>query len=181
MTVPKATFLDLDFGVHKSLRYHAKRRSFLNGLHKGAMTLATVTGTAAFAALIGEQSIEFAKWSALVVAVATALDAAFGFPELARIHDDLFRQFADLAVDMSKIADPTEEDERRFKARRLMIEKEEPTTISVLEVQCANEESDARGLNGQRKIRLYQWPLRHFLTLPPDRFELCEPEGVDDP
>jgi len=144
------------------------------------MTLVTITSTAAFVALIGESNTEIAKWSALVVAVAAAMDITFGFPDLARLHDDLFRRFTDLATEMSKVADPTEEDTRRFRAERLMIEKNEPTTISVLEVQCANEECDARGLKGRRTIRIYQWPLRHILTLPPDRFELSEPEGDDD-
>ncbi len=78
----------LDFGVHKSIRYHVKRRAFFDVMHRVAMLIAVIGGSAAFFALIGEKT-EVGQIAALTVAIATALDLIFAFPENAREHDKL--------------------------------------------------------------------------------------------
>ena len=69
----------LDFGVHKSIRYHVKRRAFFDVMHRVAMLIAVIGGSAAFFALIGEKT-EVGQIAALTVAIATALDLIFAFP-----------------------------------------------------------------------------------------------------
>src|ERR1051325_4876413 len=57
----------LDFGIHKSIRYHTKRRAFFDGLHRVAMLAAVIGGSGTFFALIGEKT-HVGQIAALVVA-----------------------------------------------------------------------------------------------------------------
>src|SRR5207244_3332421 len=43
----------LEFGIHKSLRYHAKRRAFFDGFHRIATAITVIAASAVFFALIG--------------------------------------------------------------------------------------------------------------------------------
>src|SRR5690242_85468 len=45
---------ELDFTVHVSLKYHSKRRAFLENAHRWAMLLAVIGGSAAFVAIFGD-------------------------------------------------------------------------------------------------------------------------------
>ncbi|HEY3910758.1 MAG TPA: hypothetical protein VGM07_12815 [Stellaceae bacterium] len=136
----------LDFAVHKSIRYHTKRRAFFDVMHRIAMLVAVVGGSAAFFALIGNKT-GVGQIAALVVAIATALDLVFALPENAREHDKLAERFSDLAVELA-LAQSSAVDDRRLaelKARRLAFEKGEPTALDALNVICHNEEAEARG------------------------------------
>jgi len=57
--------IGLEFAVHKSIRYRAKRRAFLNTLHRGTLAVVSLSGTATFVALIGDETT-IAKWVALL-------------------------------------------------------------------------------------------------------------------
>ena len=54
-------------------------------------------------------------------------------------YDGLYRQFADLAIKVAN-AEHIPENLRRLKTERLLIEKEEPTVLLVLNAVCYNEE-----------------------------------------
>jgi hypothetical protein len=133
-----------EFGVHKSIRYHARRRAFLNALHRGTLAIVSLSGTATFVALIGGESVA-AKWVALGIAILAGLDAIIGYAEHARTHDSLYRRFCDLAAEIARIPNPTEDQIREWRAQRLTIEKDEPTSLDALNVRCHNEEAEARG------------------------------------
>lgn len=161
--------LALDFGVHKSIRYHAKRRAFLDTMHRFSMLVAVVGGSAAFFALIGDKT-SVGQVAALVVAIATALDAVFAFPESAREHDKLAERFSDLASELAIAEDEASGSRRlaKFKSRRLALEKNEPTPLQALNVICHNEEATARGY-GKDQIYRVGWPQRilaQFVTFP---------------
>jgi hypothetical protein len=51
-----AELIGLDFGVHKSIGYRAKRRAFFDTAHRVGMLVAVVGGSAAFFALIGDRT-----------------------------------------------------------------------------------------------------------------------------
>jgi hypothetical protein len=155
----------LDFGVHKSIRYHAKRRSFFDVTHRVAMLLAVIGGSAAFFALIGDKT-RVGQIAALVVAIAAALDIVFALPENAREHDKLAERFSDLAVELALAQSGAIDTPRvvELKARRLALEKTEPTALDALNVICHNEEAEARGY-GRDQIYRVSWGQKIFAQL----------------
>lgn len=161
----------LTFGVGKSLRYQAKRRAFFEALHRGALALSAISASAAFTAIVGNEG-DIAKWLALGIAVVAGLDAVIGFAERARVHDDLYRRFADLAAMIAEPENPTREQVRRWHVERLKIEKDEPTPLGALNVRCHNEEAEARGFGDDVKCRVmwHQVLFSQFFTLPPFGF-----------
>ncbi len=161
----------LKFGANKSLRYHSARRSFFDAMHRTGMAVAAIGGSAAFVALIGGETL-FAKIAAAIIAVAATLDVVVGFSERARHHDDLYRRWSDLVAKMLRHGPPEEQVLRDWNAERTLIEKEEPTPLSALNVICHNEEAEVRGYGDEviRHVRWYQRALCHILTLPPDNF-----------
>ncbi|MGA8382326.1 MAG: hypothetical protein WB710_14480 [Stellaceae bacterium] len=155
----------LDFGVHKSIRYHVKRRAFFDVMHRVAMLIAVIGGSAAFFALIGEKT-EVGQIAALTVAIATALDLVFAFPENAREHDKLAERFSDLAVELA-LAPSGAVDGRRLaelKGKRLALERGEPTALDALNVICHNEEAEARGYDRDQIYRV-GWGQKIFAQL----------------
>lgn len=155
----------LDFGVHKSIRYHVKRRAFFDVMHRVAMLIAVIGGSAAFFALIGEKT-EVGQIAALTVAIATALDLVFAFPENAREHDKLAERFSDLAVELA-LAQSGAVDGRRLaelKGKRLALERGEPTALDALNVICHNEEAEARGYDRDQMYRV-GWGQKIFAQL----------------
>ena len=155
----------LDFGVHKSIRYHVKRRAFFDVMHRVAMLIAVIGGSAAFFALIGEKT-EVGQIAALTVAIATALDLVFAFPENAREHDKLAERFSDLAVELA-LAQSGAVDGRRLaelKGKRLALERGEPTALDALNVICHNEEAEARGYDRDQIYRV-GWGQKIFAQL----------------
>jgi hypothetical protein len=146
-------FYGLDFGVHKTMRYHQMRRGFLDNLHRAAMASAVVSATTAYSAVTGTWPQVSATIS-VVAAIMTMLDVVVGLNQLARTHESLYRRFSELAARMARVADPTEEQVRRWRADRLMIEADERPPIESLNMICHNMEADARGLGTEHKYRV---------------------------
>lgn len=173
-TTEDVTDPDLDalkFGANVSLRYHAARRAFFDGLHRFVMAAAAIGGSAAFVAVVGGQT-GVAKLATFVLATAAALDVAFGFSEKARHHDYLYRRWADLVVEMIRHGPPIPEVLRGWLAERTLIEKEEPTPLDALNVVCHNIEAEVQRYGDESiyHVRWYQHLFRHFTTLPPNQF-----------
>jgi hypothetical protein len=161
----------LQFAAKKSLRYHAARRAFFDGAHRWTMAIVAIGGSTAFIGIIGEAT-EWAKWAALVLTIAGALDVAFGFSERARQHNSLYQRWSDLLAEMLRYGPPTESVLREWQAQRALIEKDEPTPLSALNVICHNTEAEVQqlGLENFYHVRWYQSLFRHLLTIPPDYF-----------
>lgn len=159
------------FGVHKSLRYHAKRRAFFDSWHRWSVAISAISGSATFAAIFGDAPPLFPKITSGVVAVMAGLDVGFGFSERARRHDDLYRRFADLAAEMARTPAPSDKDRGRWNAKRLLIERDEPTALRMLDIHCHNEEATARDLGSEHIYPPWWWQrtAMHFLSLPPYR------------
>src|SRR6516164_6157689 len=69
----------LDFSVHVSMRYHARRRAWYDRFHRVMMLIIAVSGSAGVAAIYGGLLAE-AEYLAIAVAVAGALELAFSLP-----------------------------------------------------------------------------------------------------
>lgn len=168
----KRDLWDLGFRVSYSQRYCAKRRAFLNGLHKGAALTTALSGSAAFVALL-QRSPDIALYASALVAVVSFSDLVFGFSSLAAKQDELYRRFSDLAADISRVPKPTDAVVRRLTTARQEIGKDERGRLAVIEALSYNEELVSRGCerNYLRRVRPYQRILAHLITLPPDQFD----------
>ena len=159
MNDPERQRWDIDFDVAKSIRYHAYRRSFWEGVDRISKILTVVSGTAVFVSIIGENN-PAATWFALLVAVASALDVVFGFSNLAKRHDGLYRDFSLLAQRIAETGEPNLEGILQWRRRRLEIEMNEPGVIDWLERRCSAEEAQARGAVIDPAWRLSPWQIR---------------------
>jgi hypothetical protein len=162
-------FTKTDFGVHKSLRYHAKRRAFFDGLHRFSMAVIAITGSAAFLTLIGGDASVYGKIAATIAAFASAFELTLSLPERARDHGALYERFSNLAVKLAEL-DPNALDPaavRKLMAERLTIEASEPIALTALNILCHNEEAEARGYDDRiYKIGWFQRIVIQLGTLP---------------
>lgn len=147
---------NIDFGAKKSMRYHSRRRAALERCDSWANWIVAVTGASAFAAIVGEANT-FAKILTFGVAAISLADVIFSFGARARLHQDLYRRFSDLAVEVSLIETPTPHDIARLRAKRLTMEADEPHVIDALERCCWNEEAEARGATPDQLQALSFW------------------------
>lgn len=168
--VIKDRLFEEEFTVHKSLRYHAKRRSFFDALHRTAQAVTAISASAAFADIISTSPGWIATVGAFVLAVSSAADLVVGFSSRARQHDGLYQQFSDLAEEISMLDQVTSEAAREFKAKRLRIEKDETSSIDAINVLCHNEECEARGLEGKARVGFFKRVFANFFTFPPNQF-----------
>jgi hypothetical protein len=162
-------FWALDFGVHKSLRYHAKRRLLFDTLHRWSLAAVAIGGSAAFFALTGAET-RIAKVTTLIVAIAATLDVAFDFAAKAREHDRFYERFSELASKLA-LLDPERLDAnliREYQAERLLLEKGEPSALDALNVICHNEEAEARGYDKDQRCEVgwFQKLVAQFVTVP---------------
>jgi hypothetical protein len=147
----------LDFGIKKSMRYHSKRRDLFERLDNFSNWLVAVAGASAFASVVGDSASTLSKvLTALVTAIAL-LDVIWGFGARARIHQDLYRRFSELAIEMATMDNPDAREIARMRARRLALEAEEPHIIDALERRCWNEEAEARGATQDQLQSLNKW------------------------
>jgi hypothetical protein len=161
---------ELSFSIARSLRYHAKRRAFFERCNQLTRALSAIFGAATVAAVIKGVPWITATMGA-AVGISTALDLVFDFSRRAMLFDDLYRRFADLSVEIVS-CDPSPENVRRIMIKRLLIEKEEPTLLSILNVLCSNEERIARGYPDVYKLGFWQKRLCQFWDIGPFKFEL---------
>jgi hypothetical protein len=170
------------FGVLKSLRYLAKRRSHFDFLHAASKAVSAILGGATFVALVGGKDADLAKWSALGVAIASTLDVVVGFADRARKADRQYQRFAELAatIETMDTANLDPKAVRQAAAKRLIIEKDDPTVLVALNIICHNEEAEAEGYGSDQRYRVgwLQSVLAQGMTLP--WFKL-RPMKPDDP
>jgi hypothetical protein len=105
----------------------------------------------------GEHASLLAKILTAAVTAIGLADVILRFGQRARLHQDLYRRFSDLAIEISQLENPTPHDIARLRAKRLELEAEEPHISDALERWCWNEEAEARGLEPQRFQKLTKW------------------------
>ena len=160
----------LDFGVHVSMRYHARRRAWYDRLHRMMILIIAVGGSAGVAAIYGGL-LQEAEYLALAVAIACALELAFSLPERARVEDALYRRFNILAADIAETRDVSEQQLHSWEARRLLIKADADDRLEMLRRICHNLEAEARDYPPEYRYALRSWqrPCAQLISLPPLR------------
>jgi hypothetical protein len=134
---------DLRYGVEKSIRYHQRRRGWLETWHRIIMFAIIISGSSALLDVVRPWiSVEVASLSAAVLG---AFDLVTGISVSARDYAILQGKFASLLAEMTRVAAPTDEQIREWSARRIEIEAEEPSIYWVVEADCDNEIARMRG------------------------------------
>lgn len=162
----------LAFGIARSLRYHAKRRAFFERCDHLTRAVTAIAGFGTVGSVLNGFHVA-AILTGTIVGILTALDLVFDYSRRSSIYDSLYRRFADLGVKVAG-ADHTDANYRLFDVERLVIEKEEPTKLSVLDVLCSNEELKARGFDHFHKVTLLQRFFCEIIDLPPLKFDRIE-------
>lgn len=160
----------LDFSIHVSMRYHARRRAWYDRFHRLTMLIIAVGGSAGVAAIYGGLFAE-AEYLAIAVAAAGALELAFSLPERARVEDALYRRFTLLAAEIADAPAIGDFDLRAWEAKRLLIRADADDRLEALRRICHNLEAEARGYAPERRYRLWPWQrlLAQLFSLPPLR------------
>ena len=160
----------LDFRVHVSVRYHARRRAWYDRLHR-LMMLVIATGASAGVAAICGGLLREAEFLAVAVAIAGALELALSLPERARVEDALYRRFNALAADIAEARSITEAEVRHWEARRLLIRSDADDRLEALRRVCHNLEAEARAYPRDAFYSLWPWQrlCAQLISLPPLR------------
>lgn len=167
-TAPTAD--EIDFSVHVSMRYHARRRAWLDRYHRAMILVITVCASGGVAAIFGGLLAE-AECLAAAVAAAGALEFGFSFPEKARLEDALYRRFTALAVEIASAQSSGADEIGRWDAQRLLIGADADDGLEVLRRLCHNLEAEARGLDGDAFYPVWPWQrlAAELVSLPPLR------------
>jgi hypothetical protein len=133
----------LEFGVRRSVRYHARRRRHFDRLHRFTTFVALIFGSATFAALLGAfgqgKGENAALVFATVVTVTSALDLVIGSATRARDHHEFERRWIRLEQLIARAGDYDDAALSEFVEMRLEIEADEEPPLRVLDLLCHNE------------------------------------------
>lgn len=136
----------LFFDVRRSIRYHDRRRSFFEYMHRitAALTI-LMAGSILFD--IGKTG-DTAPWLvtlSVIAALLATLDMVVGYASKADLHRSLKVRFGKL--EMAIIAGGSSQEEwDAHHLKRLEIEQDEPTIYRALDVLCYNEVAIADGV-----------------------------------
>ena len=162
---------ELWFGVRRSVRYHDRRVSWFDRLHRFGRFVTLVAGGGAVATILKDHT-KCAISMSLICAIASALDLAFDVSVKARLHNSLKRKFIELESSISLIGHEnlTDNQLREFTTQRLRIESDEPPVMRVLDTLCHNELCRADGYSERIPVKWWQRILAHVWTgEPPEK------------
>src|SRR5579883_1573100 len=165
-----APLTSLDFSVHVSARYHARRRAWYDRLHRAMMLVIATGASAGVAAIFGGLLLE-AEYLAGAVAFAGVLELAYSLPERARLEDALYRRFNALAAEIAAASPVSAAQVCRWEAQRLLIRSDADDRLEALRRICHNLEAEARGYPAEARYPIWPWQrlTAQLLSLPPLR------------
>ncbi|MDO9053804.1 MAG: hypothetical protein Q8K43_10530 [Sulfurimicrobium sp.] len=149
--------------IELSTLYHQKRERFFTVCDKLGNAAGVIGGSAALASL---SNPDLLAWIALAITVVSSIALVFGFPDRARRHADLAKDFRQLesAIVGRGERDFTEQDVSAWDASTRMFESTEPPALGALVVLCQNELARAQGHAGYVvKMNLMQRLGAHFV------------------
>jgi hypothetical protein len=152
-----------------AMRYHGKRRSFLESFSRLEPLTTFVNGGATFGALTNGWP-EFGKYAALATATLGAVNLTCNCGERARLHGDLFRRWSTLRGKLAELLPDDDIGFRRLEVERAGIDGDTPGQLEALSVVCENEERQARRSSQLSRVYWYQRILAQWFTLPPWNF-----------
>jgi hypothetical protein len=160
----------LDFALSRLIRYNGKRQRFFDNLHRLTSFVNAAVGTSAFVTVLSGWP-ELAIWLTGLIALAGAADSVIRFSERARKYGDQRRRYFDLYCELLRT--PVHEfNEDAFREKRLMIDRDGPPPLRVLDVICRNEEDIARGFPREETIHIgfTRRLLSQIVDLPPKQW-----------
>lgn len=160
----------LDYRAAVAMRYHSRRRAFLDGVARAEPVMTLLLGSSAFAAATGEWTTAVMALT-LLTALLSAVLLAYGVADRARIHERLFKEWAAFRADLARVAPGDEAALRGMEARRLEIGAETPHQLKALTILCMNEENDFRRAPERYRVGRAQTMLAQIVTLPFQRFD----------
>jgi len=155
----------LDYDSSVAMRYHCRRKAFLDILARLDPALSVVLGGTAFATVITGHP-DIAASAGLAVAVISALNLAFNLSDRARLHEDLFREWGGILADLAVIADGDDTALRKLEAQRARLDARSPWQLLALSAICENEEKIVRRSGALYRIGGVQRSLANLFTLP---------------
>lgn len=158
-------FDDLLFGIRRSIRYHNRRRSFYDRLHKFNTIIAVVGGSAVIATILGKLGASWPLAFSVVITISAAVDLALNSSQAARFHHDLSRKYFDIEKEMIAGQEPSDQDLVAWTERRLTIEADEPPVLHVLNTICHNELCRALGYGNPVNLSWLQRLFSNFFDI----------------
>lgn len=160
MTWQSGDAYNVSFGISKCRRYHAMLRDHYRRLHDTTLLLNTVAASGAFIAFLGSLT-EMSVYLSAVVGLGSLFDLTCRWEEKARLHQELCQRFTQLAAKLERI-EPTPGNVSRLKAKRLLIEADEPSVKRLVDLVAQNEEARSRGSSdlvplNRLQVRLACW------------------------
>jgi hypothetical protein len=162
-------WLQLGFVIARSLRYDAKRRAFFERCNHLTRAISAIAGAGAVASA-WHGSYGATLVAGLIVGIMSSLDLVFDFSKCAMVYDDLYKKYADLGIEVAG-ADRTAINCRLLSVKRLIVEREEPTLLAVLNVICANEEFKARDYDYMYEVKRLQKLFSQFIDIGQQKFK----------
>lgn len=133
------------FDVGRSIRYHDRRRAFLERMHRitNFFTI-LMAGSIIYDVGTGGNAAWWLTLLGVCAAILASLDMVVGYGSQAALHRDLKQRFASLEIqilkegkDVTKLC--------AYKVERLSIERDEPAIFRALDALCRNEQLRAEG------------------------------------
>ncbi len=166
-------FIELEFAVGRSIRYHKARAAFFSNVHQLNAAIAAISSGGTLAAAFGPLPwlTQILAAVATLTSIGTVLDEKLGFKRKSVIYNRLQCRFGDLKVKMEGATGIKEEDIRAWTAEKASIERGEPAEMRVLNMKCRNEEAMSRGYGYDQVFPLRWWQslFAHIVSLPPYR------------
>lgn len=162
---------EIVFKIEKSIRYHCSRKRFFIYLHNWTTFLATISGTATFAAVLAQTPQAIQLILASMTAIFSMADLIISSPAKAREYDDIARRFFALEKRMLQLKGTDLNDLTQIEIDILDIESDEPPILRTLNAICHNEAIQALGLNQNAMVPVgcFQRICRHIWDLRPEK------------
>ncbi len=155
----------LDYDSAVAMRYHGRRKMFLDNLSRLDPALSIILGGAAFGTIVTGHA-HLAAVASLLVAATSGLNLAFGLSDRARLHEDLFRRWGKVRAELAALPDGDDAALRVLEVERAVIDAESPWQLEALSVICENEEKAVRRDKTLFHVGWLQRVLSNWLTLP---------------
>jgi hypothetical protein len=134
---------DLLFSIQRSIRYHDRRVSHFDNLHKLTNVCTIFISGIVILELTGAESPNWVKWFAALAATLGAFDLVVGYGQRASQHRDLKRRFC--ILERKLIQAHSAQDLQAMLIERSEIETDEPPVFRALDALCHNEMCAAKG------------------------------------
>lgn len=150
----------LMFGIRRSIRYHARRRGFLEGVDRVSSVALIFLGSAAFAYTVDAKWGWLLQYSGLAVTFIATVRLIFAISARAAIHAQFVKDFARLEQKLSR--DSSDENIQEVYEERVALDATEPPVLRVLDAMCHNE-----------VLRAFDYPQEEYARISPTQRALA--------